>query len=142
MGQDIRSGPDGVVAGSLVVDATVPFEVIAEQLGGDGTTVRPAGRSQATVERTVELAGRQLRVEATGTVTVRDGRLVVEPRSIDIGGPDVLGEGLAGLARGLVTIEHSFETLPPGLVLEEVTVQDDGFRAHLVGQDVDLAAAP
>jgi len=142
IGQDVRTGPDSLVAGSLTVDATVPFEVVAEQVGGEGTTVSAASSSQATVERTVELAGRELRVVATGTVKVRNDKLVVEPRSIDIGGPDEVSEALAAVARGLVTIEHSFDALPPGLVLKEVTVQDDGFRANLVGQDVQLVPEP
>ena len=137
VGRDVRSGPDGLVAGALAVDATVPFDVVAERLG-PGTTVSRAGGSQATVRRTVEVAGRRLDVVATGTVEVEGGRLVVEPRSIDVGGPDFLADAIGSLARRFVAIQQDVEGLPPGLVLRDVTVQDDGFRARLDGVDVRL----
>ena len=53
------------------------------------------------------------------------GRLVVEPRSIDFGGPDFLSDAVGAVVRRLVTIEHDIEGLPEGLVLEDVTVQDE-----------------
>ncbi|WP_159619788.1 LmeA family phospholipid-binding protein [Arthrobacter zhaoguopingii] len=137
VGQDIVSGPEGLVAGRLAVDATVPFEVLADELGG-GSVVRAADGGQATVVRTVEALGRELRVTATGTVDVEDGRLVVEPRSIDIGGPDFLSDATAAVVRRFVTIEHDIEGLPEGLVLQNVAVRDDGFRASLRGEDVEL----
>ncbi len=138
VGQDVVTGPDGLVAARLSVDATVPFDVVAAELGGV-TEVRPADDGQATVVRTVETLGREVRVTATGTVEVQAGRLVMEPRSIDIGGPDFLSGATAAVVRNLVTIEHEIEGLPEGLVLEDVTVQDDGFRANLRGDDVRLA---
>jgi hypothetical protein len=139
VGRDVRTGPDGLLAGALSVDATVPFDVVAEQLGA-GTTVRAAPGGQATVERTVRFAGRALDVVATGTVEVVDGRLVVEPRSVDIGGPDLLSDAIGGLVRRLSTIEHEVEGLPEGLVLQDVVVQEDGFRAALEGEDVRLVS--
>lgn len=134
-GRGVRSGPTGLLADWMSVDATVPFSVVAAELG-EGITVRSAGDDQATVLRTVELAGRELDVVATGTVEVEDGTLVVEPRSIDIGGPSFLSGAIAAVVRRLVTIEHDIEGLPEGLVLQDVTVQDDGFRARLEGEDV------
>ncbi|WNB85842.1 LmeA family phospholipid-binding protein [Cellulomonas sp. ATA003] len=76
---------------------------------------------------------------ATGTIEVERGRLVIEPRSVDIGGPDLLSGALGGIARRLVTIDQDVEGLPEGLVLQDVVVQDDGFRATLRGDDVVLA---
>lgn len=137
--QDVRNTPTSLDAGWLAVDATVPFEVVADQLG-EGTTVRGEDEDRATVVRTVDLLGREFRVVATGTVEVESGRLVVEPRSIDLGGPAFLADALGSAARALVTIEHSIEGLPEGLVLQEVTVQDDGFRANLQGEDVRLVS--
>jgi LmeA-like phospholipid-binding len=138
VGSDVRTGPDGVVAQQLAVDATVPFDVVGAQLG-EGTTVAAAGGSQATVRRTVEVLGRSVDVVATGTVEVVDGRLVVEPRSIDVGGPDFLSDALGSLVRRFVTIEQTVDGLPEGLVLRDVAVQDDGFRASLDGVDVRIA---
>ncbi len=137
IGRDVVAAQDGLVAGQLTVDATVPFDVIASELGG-GSVVSAADDGQARVVRTVEFLGRELEVTATGTVEVRGGLLVVEPRSIDFGGPDFLSDATAAVVRQFVTIEHAIEGLPEGLVLQNVTVQDDGFRANLRGEDVRL----
>ena len=137
VGQDVVAGPDGLVAAQLAVDATVPFEVVANKLG-NGTVVRSAGGGEAMVIRTVNALGRELPVTATGTVEVVAGKLIVEPRSIDFGGPDFLSDAIATVVRGLVTIEHDIEGLPEGLVLQDVAVQDDGFRANLRGEDIKL----
>jgi hypothetical protein len=138
-GQDVLSTADGTTVGRLDVDATVPFEVIEAEIG-EGATVRAAEDGQASVQQDAVFAGRRLTIVATGTVEVVDGRLVVEPRAIDIGGPALLAEAIADVARELVTIEHTVEGLPEGLVLQQVTVQDDGFRASLQGEDVRLLA--
>ncbi|WP_104118997.1 LmeA family phospholipid-binding protein [Arthrobacter sp. B1805] len=137
-GQGVMTTPDGLNAAWLTVDATVPFDVVAQELG-TGTVVRAAEDGQATVIRTVEVLGRELDVVATGTVTVEAGRLVVEPQSIDFGGPELLSGATAAVIRGLVTIEHDIEGLPEGLVLEDVTVHSDGFRATLQGEDISFA---
>lgn len=144
VGSDVRTGPDGAVAGTLVVDATVPFAVVAAQMGDDGIVLERAGPQRATVHRTVELLGRAFDVEATGTVEVERGLIVVEPTSIDLGGPDFLADWLAAAVRELVTIEEPVEGLPEGLVLQDVVVLEDGFRATLSGEDVrlDLADVP
>ncbi|PPB48761.1 hypothetical protein C4K88_13680 [Arthrobacter pityocampae] len=137
VGQGVVTGPDGLGADRLTVDATVPFDVVAAELGG-GAVVRPADDGQVTVVRTVEALGRELPVTATGTVDVENGRLVMEPRSIDLGGPGFLSDGIAAVVRRFVTIEHEIEGLPEGLELRDVAVQGDGFRAALTGEDVVL----
>jgi hypothetical protein len=101
--------------------------------------VRAADGGQATVVRVVTVLGRELRVIATGTVEVKGGKLVVEPRSIDFGGPDFLTDATAAVVRRFVTVKHDIEGLPEGLVLQEVAVQGDGFRANLRGEDIKLA---
>jgi hypothetical protein len=138
VGQDVVTGPDGLVAGRLAVDATVPFEVVAHQFG-NGAEVRSADGGQASVVRTVTALGREVRVIATGTVEVKAGKLAVKPRSIDFGGPDFLSDTTAAVVRRFVTIEHDIEGLPEGLVLQDVAVHADGFRATLRGEDVRLA---
>ena len=138
-GEDVRTGSSGLVAGELTVEATVPFDLVAEQIGADVTVGPvPGSPDRAAVHRSFEGMGRVLDVEATGTVTVRSGLLVIEPRTIDIGGPSVLAGIFGALARELVTIEHAIEGIPEGLVLLDVTVQDDGFRAELGGTDVRI----
>lgn len=137
VGQDVTTGPEGLIARRLTVDATVPFEAVAGELG-EGTVVRAADAGQATVVRTVEALGREVRVTATGTVEVEAGRLVVEPRSIDVGGPAFLSEATAAVVRQFVTIEHGIEGLPEGLTLRDVSVEGNGFRANLEGENVRL----
>lgn len=137
VGHDVVTGPNGLVAGRVTVDATVPYGIVAEELGG-GTVVGAADGGRAMVVRSVEVLGRELRVVATGTVEVERGRLVVEPRSIDFGGPGFLSDAIAAAVRELVTIEHAIEGLPEGLVLQDVAVRGDGFRARLRGQDIHL----
>lgn len=138
VGHGVRSGGAGLVVDSLEVEATVPFADVAAELGGD-SVVRPAEDGQAAVVRTVEVLGRETTVVATGTVDVVDGLLVVEPTSIDLGGPDLVSRAVAAVVRRFVTIEHQVEGLPENLLLQEVTVQDDGFRADLAGEGVVLA---
>lgn len=133
----VRTGPDGLAAATMVVDVTVPFDVVAAQIG-EGARVRSGGRSEAVVERAVELAGRSFDVVATGSVEVVAGRLVVEPTTIGIGGPSFLAGVIGTVVRGLVTIEYEVEGLPEGLVLQDVVVRGDGFRANLRGEDVSL----
>lgn len=136
-GRNVVSGAGGLIAGQLTVDATVPFQVVADELGED-TEIRAAENGQVGVVRTVEVLGRDVLVTATGTVDVQRGVIVVEPTSIDVGGPDFLADTIAAVVRRFVTIEHGIEGLPEGLELRTVQVIDDGFRANLSGEDVNL----
>jgi hypothetical protein len=136
-GTDVRFGPDGMVAGRLDVEATVPFDQVAAGVGA-GVTIAPAADGQASLSRTVEVLGRQVGVVATGTVRAEDGLLVLEPTSIDVGGPDLLARAAADVVNALVTIRQPVEGVPEGLVLREVAVVEDGFRATLAGEGVRL----
>ncbi len=50
-------------------------------------------------------------------------------------------QAVEGLCRGLgyAEIEHRIDGLPQNMILPDVTVQKDGFRADLSGQNVVLA---
>lgn len=139
-GHGARSGDGVVTVERLEVAATMPFADVAAELGGD-SRVSAAEDGQAKVERTVQILDRELRVVATGTVEARDGLLVVEPLSLDVGGPDVLSKATAAVVRQFVTIEQPIDGLPENLILRKVTVQSDGFRAELSGHNVTLADA-
>lgn len=52
VGHDVVTRPDAVVAAQVSMKVTVPFEVVADELG-DGTEVRAADGGQATIVRTV-----------------------------------------------------------------------------------------
>lgn len=136
-GTGVISGPDGLVARHLDLTATVPFHVVAAQLGPDAHLSAAAG-GQAHLVTRVELLGRSLPVGATGTVDVVAGILVIVPTSVDLGLPQFLENTLVEAVRELITIEHRIEGLPDGVVLRSVTVVDGGFRANLTGDNVRL----
>ncbi|MHA6507970.1 LmeA family phospholipid-binding protein [Tessaracoccus sp. Y1736] len=136
-GTDVTSGPDGLVARHLDLTATVPFDVVAAELGPNAT-LSSAGGGEVRVDTRVEALGRSLPVGATGTVEAVGGELVIVPTSIDIGGPQFISDLLGGAVRELVTIEHRIEGLPDGVVLRSVKVVDGGFRANLTGDNVRL----
>lgn len=136
-GTDVRSGPDGLVVRHLDLTATVPFHVVAAELGPNAR-VSAAGGGEVRVDTSVEALGRSFPLGATGTVTAVDGQLVMVPTSIDFGGPRFISELLGDALRELITIEHRIEGLPDGVVLQSVTVVDGGFRATLSGNDVRL----
>ena len=65
---------------------------------------------------------------------------MIEPETVDLGGPDLVDGALSAAARRLVTIRHTVEGLPDGMRLVRVTVTDNGFRALLEGSNVALAS--
>ncbi|WP_377640704.1 LmeA family phospholipid-binding protein [Oryzobacter terrae] len=136
-GQGIRFSPSGLRAQRLDVDATVPFATVAGQVGAD-TRVYSAGGGLAGVERRVTILGRDVTVTATGTVQADGGELLIEPETVDLGGPSFLDAAASALARVLVTIRQPVAGVPDGMSLTAVRVVDDGFAARLTGTDVTI----
>ncbi|QKE83875.1 LmeA family phospholipid-binding protein [Arthrobacter sp. NEB 688] len=136
-GTGVRFGPDGLRATTLAVRATLPFGTVAEQVGA-GTRLYAAGEGRAGVERQVNVLGRDLLVRATGRVRAEGGLLVLEPETVDVGGPGPVDAALGAAARQLVTIRTPVTGLPDGMVLREVGVDGAGFAVRLDGQDVVL----
>ena len=116
----------------LDVDATVPF-ADRRRAGGRGTRVYAAGNGLAGVERRVTILGRDLTVTATGTVKADGGQLLIEPETVDLGGPSFLDTAASAIARTLVTIRQPVAGVPDGMALTAVRVVDDGFAARLTG---------
>lgn len=137
-GSDVRMSEQGLRAGTLRLDATLPFDAAARQIGQD-VQLYAAGAGRAGVRRTASFLGRTVVVRATGTVTADRGQLVIEPETVDLGGPGWLDAGLSAAARRLVTVRHAVQGLPKGMRLTRVSVADGGFRAHLEGSGVVLA---
>ena len=88
-GSGVRFSQAGLKAQSLDIDATIPFDTVAEQVGQD-VTVFDAGNGKTGVERQVTILGRDLTLKATGTVTADGGQLLIEPETVDLGGPSFL----------------------------------------------------
>lgn len=138
-GTDVLVTAQGLRVGRLRLEATLPFAAAAQQVDG-GVELYAAGAGRAGVRREASLLGRQVTVRATGTVSAVDGQLVIEPETVDLGGPDLVDSALSAAARRLVTIRHTVEGLPDGMRLVRVTVTDNGFRALLEGSNVALAS--
>lgn len=138
-GRDVSLTNDGLTAGSLTIDAVLPFTSAADQVG-DGVVLYAAGSGRAGLRRTVSLLGRDVPVTATGTVRVEDGLLVIEPETVDLGGPDFLDSAASAAVRRLVTVRQQVEGLPQGMRLTRVEVVSTGFRVHLEGRRIALVS--
>lgn len=134
-GSGVRFSQAGLKAQRLDIDATIPFSTVAKQVGAE-VTVYDAGNGKTGVERTVTILGRDLTLKATGTVRADGGQLLIEPETIDLGGPSFLDSAASALARGLATIRQDVAGVPTGMSLTEVEVTPQGFDARLNGTDV------
>jgi hypothetical protein len=135
VGSGVRFSQSGLSAQQLDIDATIPFATVAEQVGHD-VTVYDAGNGKTGVERQVTLLGRDITVTATGTVSADGGQLLIEPETVDLGGPSFLDAAASTLARSLVTIRQDVAGVPEGMTLTAVQVTPEGFDAQLTGTDV------
>lgn len=136
-GREVSLTDGGLTAGTLTIDAVLPFASAAEQVG-DGVVLYAAGSGRAGVRRTVTLFGRDVPVTATGTVRAEDGLLVIEPETVDLGGPGLLDDAASAAVRRLVTVRQQVEGLPQGMRLTRVEVVAGGFRVHLEGRRISL----
>lgn len=134
-GSGIRFSAAGLRAGRLSIDATVPYETVAAQVGQD-VRIFPAEDGRAGIERTVTILGRDVTVSATGTVVADGGQLLIEPETVDLGGPGFLDAAASALARGLVTIRQDIPGVPEGMTLTGVEATPNGVAVQLNGADV------
>jgi hypothetical protein len=134
-GSGIRFGPDGLRAERLDIDVTIPLATVAAQVGPD-TRVYAVSGGRAGVERRVRILGRDLTVRATGTVQADGGQLLIEPETVDLGGPSFVNSAASALARALVTIRQPVPGAPEGMALTDVSVSAAGVAAALTGTDV------
>ena len=134
-GSGVRFSQKGLQAQTLDIDATIPFTTVAEQVG-QGVTVYDAGNGKTGVERQVTILGRDVTLKATGTVTADGGQLLIEPETVDLGGPSFLDAAASTLARSLATIRQDVPGVPTGMSLTAVEVTPQGFDAQLSGTNV------
>jgi hypothetical protein len=139
-GSGVRFSPAGLTAQRLDIDATIPFDTVAEQVG-EGVRVYDAGDGETGVERQVTILGRDLTLRATGTVSADGGQLLIEPETVDLGGPSFLDSAVSALARSLATIRQDVPGVPEGMRLTAVQVTPEGFDAQLTGADVVIGGA-
>ncbi len=134
-GSGVRFSQAGLTAQQLAIDATIPFATVAEQVGQD-VTIYDAGNGKTGVERQVTLLGQDITLKATGTVSADGGQLLIEPETVDLGGPSFLDSAASALARSLATIRQDVAGVPEGMSLTSVQVTPEGFDAQLSGTDV------
>ncbi|HHU10040.1 MAG TPA: LmeA family phospholipid-binding protein [Intrasporangiaceae bacterium] len=135
-GAGVTLTADGLQAGRLQIEATLPFGSAAEQIGDD-IELYAAG-TLAGMRRTVEILGREVTIEATGIVRADRGQLVIEPQMIDLGSFAWIDSVASAAVRAFVTIRHTVTGIPEGLRLDEVEVRGDGFRVDLSGRNVRI----
>jgi hypothetical protein len=135
VGSGVRFSEAGLSAQQLDIDATVPFATVAEQVGQD-VLIYDAGNGKTGVERQVTILGQDITIQATGTVTADAGQLLIEPETVDLGGPAFLNAAASTLARNLSTIRQDVAGVPEGMSLTAVQVTPEGFDAQLTGTDV------
>lgn len=135
VGSGVRFSSDGLTAQQLDIDATIPFATVAEQVGQD-VIIYDAGNGETGVERQVTILGRDITLRATGTVSADGGQLLIEPETVDLGGPSFLDAAASTLARSLATIRQDVAGVPEGMTLTAVQVTPEGFDAQLTGTDV------
>ncbi|MQA33044.1 LmeA family phospholipid-binding protein [Modestobacter roseus] len=115
--------------------ATLSYELLSQQLGGDSVLQRSGDGLQIT--RTVDVLGTAVPLSATGTVTL-DGRdLVVDVDDATAAGVD-LPAFVVGRAADLLDFRYTVPELPFGLVLTGVDPRDDGVRVRAEATDTVL----
>ncbi len=134
-GTGVRFGPAGLRARTLAIHATIPFDTVSAQVG-QGTRLYAVSGGRAGFERPATLLGRDLLVRGTGRVSARDGRLLIEPETVDVGAPGPVEAALSAAARSLVRVTAEVPGVPQGMVLRSVSVSGAGFDVRLDGTDV------
>jgi hypothetical protein len=115
--------------------ATLSYELLAAQLGGD-TTLRREGDG-LRITKTVEIAGYTLPLTAAGTVTLDGDDLVVDVQKASGAGVDVPGF-LVDRVSDLLDLRYTVPALPFGLQLTSVQPADDGVRVGVAAKDTVL----
>lgn len=123
----------GATAGSLRMTGTLPYGsldlpggITAKRNGTTGNTVRLSGE--------VEVLGQRPKIEAVVRVSLRDGQVRLDPRSVDfLGG--IPSAAITALVRDNLTFTLSPD-VPQGTSITGLTVADDGLDATVTGTNV------
>lgn len=136
-GTGITATADGATtADNLAVKATVPYAVIAQEVGA-GAQVAPED-GMLRIQHRVTVLGQPIQASATCEVAAEGGLLKISPVAVDFGGPAWMQAAGEQIVRGLLTVQQPVEGLPEGLGLQEVQVGDAGLAVVLGGQNVRL----
>jgi hypothetical protein len=112
--------------------ATLSYDLLAAQLGGD-TTLRREGDG-LRITKTVELLGQTIPLTAAGTVSLDGNDLIVDVENATGAGVDV-PRFLVDQVADLLDLRYAVPALPFGLRLTSVTPADDGVVVDLEAID-------
>ncbi len=133
MSGDVQEVPVDRIDGT----ATLSYELLSDQLGGD-STLTPEGDG-LRVTKTVELMGYTLPLTASGTVSLDGDQLVVDVERASGAGVELPGF-LVEQASDLLDLRYQVPALPFGLQLTSVTPSADGVVVVVEATDTVLAA--
>jgi hypothetical protein len=118
--------------------ATLSYALLSSQLGADTELAREGDRLRIT--RTVEVLGQQLRLTATGAVSLDGNDLVVDVDEASGAGIEVPGF-LLDRAANLLDLRYRLPELPFGLQLTGVRPADEGVDIRVEAADAVLRPA-
>jgi hypothetical protein len=117
--------------------ATLSYELLSAQLGGD-TTLRREGDA-IRITKTVDVLGQTLPLTATGTVTLEGNDLVIDVANASGAGVEIPAF-LVDRVADLLDLRYAVPALPFGLQLTEVTPAEDGVDVRVQASDTVLRA--
>lgn len=119
--------------------ATLSYALLSEQIGPDTELSRDGDGLRIT--RTVDIAGEQIPLEATGTVTLEGTELLIDVQSASGAGIDI-PEAVVEQAGELLSLRYEVPELPYGLELVDVRPARDGVVVEARGEGTVIRAAP
>lgn len=131
---DVQEVPVDRIEGT----ATLSYELLSDQLGGDSTLGREGDGLRVT--KTVELFGYTLPLTASGTVGLDGDELVVDVERASGAGVELPGF-LVDQASDLLDLRYQIPALPFGLQLTSVTPAADGVVVEVQASNTVLAAS-
>ena len=117
--------------------ATLSYELLSAELGGDSTLSRDGDGLRVT--KTVEILDYTLPLTASGTVSLDGDELVIDVEEAAGAGVEVPGF-LVEQASDLLDLRYRIPALPFGLQLTSVTPAADGVVVQVEAEDTVLAA--
>jgi hypothetical protein len=117
--------------------ATLSYELLSAQLGGD-TTLRREGDG-LRITKTVDVLGQTLPLTATGTVTLDGNDLVIDVGDASGAGVEIPGFLVDRVADQL-DLRYAVPALPFGLQLTDVTPAEGGVDVRVQATDTVLRA--
>lgn len=116
--------------------ALVPYGEMSQSFAGQGLSVEPDG-DRLLIVGDLQLSDQALSTEASASVAVVDGELVVTPEEVGFGGAK---QELNDAVREQLELRVPVPALPYDLTLTAVQVRPDGLALRAEGTDVVLTA--